>query len=200
MGNLDVNILCIKSDILFKKGKWNGLKTNDLDYYYKLILEKSEFRNRRELEEDQDYKQIISRVVLRYKDKYFLHRQLNKNEKRLNGMCPLPLGGHIEVFDLNKQKDLIQTGLDRELKEEVCIKSNIVNKKFAGLMYIEDGNAVNYVHVGLFYVFDLDGDDVEMIENGLETIGFIDLKYLKEHSKELTYWSRVFVKEYLKNA
>ena len=197
MGNLDVNVLCIKSDILFEKDKWNGLKRDNLDYYYKLLLEKSEFRNRRKLEEDTDYKQIISRVVLRYNGKYFLHRQKNINEKRLMGFGSIPLGGHVEEFDLNKEKDLIQTGLERELREEAIINANIVNREFIGLMYIEDGNPVNYVHVGIFYIFDLDGDDVNMNEEGLETVGFVDVEYLKKHSEEFTYWCRVFIKEYL---
>ncbi len=197
VGNISVNILCIKSDVLFEEGKWNGLKRDNLDYYYKLLLEKSEFRNRGELEEDPNYKQIISRVVLRYKDRYFLHKQKNINEKRLIGLGSIPLGGHIEEFDLNNEKDLIQTGLERELKEEAIINANIVNREFVGLMYIEDGNPVNYVHVGVFYIFDLDGDDVKMNEDGLETIGFMDLEYLRKYSKEFTYWCRVFINEYL---
>ena len=199
MGNLEENILCIKSEILFEKEKWEGLKTEDLDSYYKLLLEESTFRKRKDLENDPSYKQIIPRVVLKYGDKYFLHRQVKANESRLNSLCPLPLGGHVEEFDLGNEKDILQTALEREVEEEADVKANIIDRKFSGLMYIEDENLVNHMHVGLFYIFTLDSDNVEMKEEGLETIGFVDTEYLNDHIEELTYWSRIFVKEYLIN-
>lgn len=199
MGNPDDRILCIKSKTLFKEGKWNGLKKDNLKYYYSFLIKESEFKRRGDLEEDPSYKQIIPQVILRYDNKYFVHRQVAAGEKRLNGLCPLPLGGHVEEFDLNHEEDLLQTCLNRELHEEAEVKANIINKEFMGLIYIEGENPVNYVHMGLFYIFDLDGNDVKMREEGLETIGWVDKKYLEEHINELTYWSRVFIKEGLPN-
>lgn len=186
-------ILCIKSDKLFSLGKWNGLQTENLDKYLKILREESEFRVRAELEEDPSYKQIIAQVILRYKDKYFLHKQVSRTEERLNSLCPLPLGGHIEEFDLVKDKDIFEIALDRELHEEADINSKIVKKDFLGLVYIEDENPVNHVHVGLFYVFDLDGTDVHIREEGLEDIGFVSLDYLKTNKETLTFWSRVVI-------
>lgn len=90
---MDEKILCIKEDTLFKYGKWNGLMSTDKEKYLKLLREESEFRVRKDLEKDSSYKQVIAQVVLKYKDKYFLHRQVDKNEDRLNSLCPLPLGG-----------------------------------------------------------------------------------------------------------
>ena len=116
------------SSMLFVKGKWSGLKTKNLDYYYQLLLNKSEFKIRSQLENDPNYKQIIPQIILKYKDKYFLHKQINANEKRLNGLCPLPLGGHVEKFDLNNDQDVIQTALYRELDEEAQVNANIIKK------------------------------------------------------------------------
>ncbi|MBP5204435.1 NUDIX domain-containing protein [bacterium] len=190
-------ILCIKESILFGKEKWNGLKTDDLSYYKDLVEDNMEFICRDDLENDPTYKQVIAQVVLRYKGKYFLHRQVNRGEKRLNSLCPLPFGGHIELFDKSSNGDIIEVALERELHEEAEVNANIVDKTFLGLVYIEDDNPVNYVHVGFVYVFDLDGDDVHVREEGLETIGFVDVEYLQEHVEELTYWSR-FIIPYLK--
>lgn len=81
------------------------------------------------------------------------------------------------------------------MHEEADVNANIIKREFVGLMYIEDENPVNYVHVGLFYIFDLDGDDVKMKEEGLETIGWVDEEYLRGHINELNYWSRIFVRE-----
>ena len=189
---MDEKILCIKEETLFKYGKWNGLMTSTPQKYLNLLRENGEFRARQELENDPEYKQIIAQVILRYKDKYFLHRQVKRNEERLNSLCPLPLGGHIEQVDSNSD-DILETALERELHEEVDLKSDIVKKSYLGLIYLEDDNPVNFVHVGFVYIFDLDGADVHVKEEGLEDIGFVSLDYLKTNSEKLTYWSRIII-------
>ena len=189
---MDEKILCIKEETLFKYGKWNGLMTSTPQKYLNLLRENGEFRARQELENDPEYKQIIAQVILRYKDKYFLHRQVKRNEERLNSLCPLPIGGHIEEIDSNSD-DILETALERELHEEVDLKSDIVKKSYLGLIYLEDDNPVNFVHVGFVYIFDLDGVDVHVKEEGLEDIGFVSLDYLKTNSEKLTYWSRIII-------
>jgi len=189
---MDEKIFCIKEETLFKYGKWNGLMTSTPQKYLNLLRENGEFRVRKELENDPSYKQIITQVILRYKDKYFLHRQVKRNEERLNSLCPLPIGGHIEEIDSNSD-DILETALERELHEEVDLKSNIISKNYLGLIYLEDDNPVNLVHVGFVYIFDLDGVDVHVKEEGLEDIGFVSLDYLKTNSEKLTYWSRIII-------
>ncbi|HPM14294.1 MAG TPA: NUDIX domain-containing protein [Candidatus Dojkabacteria bacterium] len=189
---MDEKILCIKEETLFKYGKWNGLMTSTPQKYLNLLRENGEFRVRKELENDPSYKQIIAQVILRYKDKYFLHRQVKRNEERLNSLCPLPIGGHIEEIDSNSD-DILETALERELHKEVDLKSNIISKNYLGLIYLEDDNPVNLVHVGFVYIFDLDGVDVHVKEEGLEDIGFVSLDYLKTNSEKLTYWSRIII-------
>ena len=189
---MDEKILCIKEETLFKYGKWNGLMTSTPQKYLNLLRENGEFRVRKELENDPSYKQIIAQVILKYKDKYFLHRQVKRNEERLNSLCPLPIGGHIEEIDSNSD-DILETALERELHEEVDLKSNIISKNYLGLIYLEDDNPVNLVHVGFVYIFDLDGVDVHVKEEGLEDIGFVSLDYLKTNSEKLTYWSRIII-------
>jgi predicted NUDIX family phosphoesterase len=188
-------IMCIKSEKLFKKGKWQGVKTTDLDYYKKLIIDNQEFRPRNELENDPTYKQVIAQVVLRHENKYYLHRQEDRAETRLNGLSPLPLGGHIEEFDkgTDDAKDIIETALLRELHEEVEMNVEILSKNFLGLVYIEDENPVNSVHIGLVYIFDVDGEDVHIKEEGLKDIGFVSLDFLKKNKETLTYWSRLII-------
>lgn len=203
MNKNDQIILSIKSDILFTEThpKWNGLKTDQLDEMYQLLLDNSEFLRRGDLEEDPNFKQIIPQVILRFKDfngvdKYFLHKQVAGGETRLNALCPLPLGGHVEEFDLGQDKDIIQSALERELFEEADVQSNIIGRTFLGLIYLEDENPVNHVHVGLAYIFDLDGMDVTIKEiDKLEDIGFVSLQYLLENIDTLTFWSRVIAKE-----
>lgn len=188
-------ILCIKESTLFEKGKWNGMKVEDLEYYRELIKNNMEFIVRDDLENDSSYKQVIAQVILKYKDKYFLHKQVNRSEGRLNSLCPLPLGGHIEIFDLEEDSstDIIGIAMLREMNEEADVKSKVIDKKFLGLIYVEDENPVNWMHVGFVYVFELDGEGVSIKEEGLENIGFVDIEYLKDNREALTYWSREII-------
>ncbi len=186
-------ILCIQNEKLFSIGKWNGFQTKDLDKYLDILRNESEFKVREELEENFSYKQIIAQVILRYNDKYFLHKQVNRSETRLNSFSVLPLGGHIEEFDMHKKEDIFETALKRELSEEVDMFSNIIKKSFLGLIYLEVENPVNLVHIGLVYVYDLDGSEVIIKEEGLENIGFVSLDYLKTNKETLNYWSRVII-------
>jgi predicted NUDIX family phosphoesterase len=188
-------IACIKEETLFERGKWNGMQVDDLQYYKDLVAKSLEFRVRDDLEEDTKYKQLIAQVVLKHKDRYFLHKQVNRSEARLNSLCPLPLGGHIEMFDMGNDNstDIIETAMLREMHEEAEVNANVIDRKFLGLVYIEDGNPVNYVHVGFVYMFELDGDDVSIREEGLENIGFVDINYLRENVENLTWWSREII-------
>lgn len=191
--DLSEKILCIKEDLLFEDGKWNGLKTDQIDKYLKLIQEKGEWIPRKDLENDSSYKQVIGQVILRYKDKYFLYKQVNRNETRLNGTHPLAFGGHIEEFDMDPKKAFVDCLLDRELSEEALVESNIVGKKTLGLIYLEDDNPVNWMHLGLVSVFDLDGDNVKVREDGLEGVGFVSLDFLKNNKEILNFWSRIII-------
>lgn len=198
MENTSQNVLCIASEKLFAQGKWQGLNKSDQDYYYKLLKEASEFKQRDILETDGNFKQIIPQVILCCNGKYYLHRIKSTSETRLMAMCPLTIGGHVEEFDVHQNEDLLQVALERELHEEVKISNeNIIKRTFLGLVYLEDENPVNQYHVGLMYLFDLINDEVVSNEEGIEDLGFVTPAYLKEHLQELTFWSRIFVNEYL---
>ena len=132
---------------------------------------------------------------MKHNNKYFLHKQVDRTEGRLNGLCPLPLGGHIEEFDKSNESGIVETALLRELHEEVELNANILNRKFLGLIYLEDGNFVNSLHVGFVYIFEVDSEDVHVKEEGLENIGFVDIDYLHKHKEELTYWSRLIIND-----
>jgi len=193
MTNHPEKILCIKTEDFFKKGEWEGFKTANLDYYKKLIKEKQIFMPREDIEEDPSYKQIIAQVLLRHNDRYFLHKQEDSTEGRLNGLWPLFLGGHIEEFDNEPDKDIIETALLRELDEEVTMGANITKKEFLGLVYIDNQTTVTKVHTGLVYLFDIDSEDVHIKEDGLKDIGFVTLDFLKENVEKLTPWSRLII-------
>ena len=59
MNKDDEQILVVKSDVIFEKGIWRGLKTENLDYYLDLIKNNCEFKRRGDVENDPSFQQII---------------------------------------------------------------------------------------------------------------------------------------------
>jgi len=72
----DEQILVVKSDTIFKDGRWQGLKTDKLDYFVDLIKKNCEFKRRGDMENDPSFKQIIPYILFNYKNQYFLYNYL----------------------------------------------------------------------------------------------------------------------------
>lgn len=195
-----MKILCIPTKVLMEKESWEGIQTNHLDYYYNLLIKSSEFKKRGPLETDPSYKQVIVQVVFEHNNKYFLHKRINTDEERIDGLAPLFIGGHIDIVDIEKGKDLIDVAFEREIDEEVYLDSRVIEKKFLGLISLTD-NPVNSVHVGVMFLYKLDSQGVSIKEEGQEDLGWFDHDYLEENIDTLTYWSRDLIKsKILKNA
>ncbi|MBI2053869.1 MAG: hypothetical protein HYT36_00845, partial [Candidatus Staskawiczbacteria bacterium] len=123
-------ILVVKSDIIFKKEKWQGLKTDNLDYCIDLIKNNCEFKRRGDMENDPSFQQIIPYALFNYKDKYFVYKYLeNAGEKRLVDHCQVGVGGHINKDDINSGQDILEQGMMREWNEEVDFRGNLLQKK-----------------------------------------------------------------------
>ncbi len=196
MANIDKmaqKIWCISSDKLFEKGKWQGLQTKNLDYYLDLLNKESIFLPRGPLEEDDSFKQIIGQVTLQVGNEFLLHQITSEgSESRLHDLWPLFLGGHIDETDKGHE-NVVEYAADREFNEEVKYEGNILEKKFLGLVYVEDGNFVNHVHVGMCFLFKGDSKKVTLNENKLANLKFVDVDYLNANIKNLTYWSREII-------
>jgi predicted NUDIX family phosphoesterase len=186
-------VLCVEKEAFFANGKWTGFNTSALEQSIRVIEETFEFRVRLEIETDLRYLQVIPQIILRHNGLFYLHKQTNGGEKRLDSYCPIPFGGHIEEFDYDgDRKTVIAKGLQRELEEEVDIRADIIKKIPVGIIYLDDA-PVNAVHIGLFYIYELSGNDVALKEEGFEPVGWQSISWLHEHKVELTYWSRAFV-------
>ena len=84
MDKNDEKVLVVASDVLFKDGIWQGLKTDNLDYYLDLIKNNCQFKRRGDVENDSSWQQIIPYVLFNFGDKYFIYKYLPEaGEKRL---------------------------------------------------------------------------------------------------------------------
>jgi len=197
MSKDDEQILVIKSDILFKDGKWQGFKTDNLDYYLDLIKKHSEFKRRGDVENDSSYQQIIPYMLFSFENKFFAYKYLAAaGEQRLvNNDYQLGVGGHINKEDFEDGKDALETGMMREWTEEVDFKGNLLSKKLVGIIN-DDSRPVEQVHIGLVYHFIGDSPEIQVKETDKMEGKIFDLKDISENMSH-SVWMDIVYKNYL---
>lgn len=193
----DEQILAIRSDVLFQDGKWQGLKTENLDYYIDLIKKNAEFKRRGDIENSPFFQQIIPYILFSYKDEFFAYKYLSSaGEQRLvNNNYQLGIGGHINKNDVNGEDDVLETGMMREWEEEVHFRGRLLEKKFVGIIN-DDSNPVEQVHIGLVYHFIGDSPEIYIEETDKMEGKLINLKEL-ENSVSHSVWMSIVYNEYL---
>jgi len=195
----DEQILVVKYDIIFKDGKWQGLKIDNLDYYIDLIKNNYEFRRRGDMENDPSFQQIIPYILFSCGDKFFAYKYIkNAGEQRLiNNDYQLGVGGHINKEDINDNTDVLEAGTTREWQEEVDFKGNFLEKKLVGIIN-DESRPVEQVHLGLVYHFIGDSPDIQIKEtNKMEG----KLFYKNEFSENMVShspWMKIVYNEYLR--
>ena len=199
----DEQILVIKSDILFQKEKWQGLKTENLDYYLDLIKNNAEFKRRGDVENDPSFQQIIPYILFSYKDEFFAYKYLSAaGEQRLvNNDYQLGVGGHINKEDLpaqagiNGDDDILEVGMMREWEEEVHFKGHLLEKKFIGIIN-DESRPVEQVHIGLVYHFIGDSPEIYVEEKDKMEGKLISLNELAD-SVSHSIWMKIVYNQYL---
>ena len=192
-------VLTIKSSIIFERGKWQGLKTDDLNYYIDLIKNNCQFKNRAESENDASLQQIIPYIIFSFGNNYFLYKYLEKaGEKRLVNTFQLGIGGHINPIDSFGKKDILEAGMMREWEEEVEFKGKIISKKLVGIIN-DDSRMVEEVHLGLVYHFNGDSPEIKLKEANKMSGEMVDINNIDEYIKNNDgVWVKIVYNEYLK--
>jgi predicted NUDIX family phosphoesterase len=194
----DEQTLVVTSDVIFKQGAWQGLKTDNLDYYLDLIKNNYQFKRRGDVENDSSFQQIIPYILFNFKNKYFLYKYLGKaGEKRLVGTHQLGIGGHINPIDGNSNKNILDVGMMREWEEEADYKGNLINKKLIGIIN-DDSRPVERVHLGLVYNFTGDSPEIFVRETDKMQGELVELKNIGKYIKgNKDIWAQIIYKEYL---
>ena len=190
-------VLVVAREVIFKNEHWQGLKTENLDYYLNLIKNNFQFRLRNEVENDSSWQQIIPYIVFNFQDKYFLYHYLKlAGEKRLKNDYLLGIGGHINPADKRIGKDILEAGAMREWNEEVLYKGNLLEKKLIGILN-DEKRPVEAVHLGLVYLFVGDSPKIFVREKDVLEGKLIELKDLGKHVKKTGGWAPIVYQEYL---
>ncbi len=112
------------------------------------------FINRGEAEQDPSLKQVIPYILLQnqHSDQTAIYNRQG-SEKRLHDLWSLGIGGHINPIDQKKDasfKDILISGMERELDEELIKRPSGDKAKFVGVIS-EDITDVGSVHLGAVF-------------------------------------------------
>jgi predicted NUDIX family phosphoesterase len=202
MSKDDEQILVVKSDIIFKSapfggGKWQGLKTDNLDYYVDLIKNNCEFKRRGDMENNDSFQQIIPYILFSFNNKFFAYKYLaNAGEQRLvNNDYQLGVGGHINKEDINGGRDILEQGMMREWEEEVQFRGKLLSKKLVGIIN-DEARPVEKVHLGLVYHLVGDNMDIKVKETDKMNGKLFDLKEISGNMSH-SPWMQIVYNEYL---
>ncbi len=193
---VDEQILVIPTEIIEAIGTIDGF-TTDVDRFLKPILasEKLSFRPRSQMETDPSYKQLIPYILLQYKDSagqpflFTYTRGKGQGEARLHAKRSIGIGGHISEEDAAGGADPYETGMRRELDEEVTIHSEFRETRM-GLIY-DSSTEVGRVHLGVVHRFELVRPDVKSNEADLSHTSFASIDELKKDRDRLEVWSQL---------
>mgnify|MGYP001558496352 CR=1 FL=1 len=197
MSKNDEKVLVVPSNIIFKQGRWQGLKKDNLDYYLDLIKNNYQFKRRGDVETDPSWQQIIPYIVFSHNDKFFIYKYLGgAGEKRLIDNYIIGIGGHINQIDENGS-DILEIGAMREWQEEVNYKGNLLEKKLVGIVN-DDSRPVESVHLGLVYHFVGNSPEISIKEKDKMQGELVNLKDINGYiSGNQGVWIKLVYKDYL---
>ncbi|MBP3954614.1 phosphoesterase [Gemmata sp. G18] len=192
---LDEKVLVIPTEQFRAAGYFHGLRAAD-DAFRATILDATafQFRPRYEVETDPSFKQLIPYIVLKCGDQLFHYRRgAAGTEKRLEALRSIGIGGHISEADAVGGDDPYQTGMLRELTEEVELGCGF-RERCVGFIN-DDRTPVGSVHLGVVHVFELESPAARSREDALVDSGFAPLAELLRDAEHFETWSQFALEE-----
>lgn len=202
-------VLVVERDkLLSGKPFLHGFYNQNLDELLANIHRFSYFVDRPDAENNPALKQIIPYLLISHKNstadeyKLFLVQRLaTQTEKRLHNKYSIGIGGHINPVaakDDSPAEDIIKSGLERELHEELEV-STPYQYKLVGYLN-DDTNSVGQVHFGLvFQVMVNDENGVKVAEKDLMVGKFVSIKEIEKQFSLLESWSQIVYSNFVKH-
>jgi dCMP deaminase len=197
LADVSERVLVIDRNHFNKAGKFEGVKTDKLDTYYKQILGAVKYADRKSAESDKSLKQIINQFLVRFGDEYYISRRLDtSDEERLRDMNYIAFGGHINPVDTTEATgDVIKRAAQRELKEE--LECDIKSMKLIALVN-DEKMAVSSYHLAIFYLVELKSKKCHTREKDQYDGFWVHKKDLGKYFDNGDSWSRYVWKDLIK--
>ncbi len=161
---------------------------------YEWLGKNGEFGLRNVLEHDEAWRQVVPYAIIRMASRILLlQRTRSGGDARLYDRFTIGVGGHINPIDsfaINQgvdHGDLIQAGLERELKEELEIE--VEASQILGFIHQND-NPIARVHTGVLYLLEAEREP-RVLETEKLQGGMVSLEAVSEVYAQLESWSQV---------
>ena len=173
MSKWDEQILVVNRKELFnnEENHFYGFieKTDEKTKRIINTFELYEVKRRGDMEEDQNYKQLIGYVLLKditTGEVLVYKRLVGGGEARLHGKASVGIGGHMNEVEGKTIFEMLKINAARELNEEVGVSEEdaLNNLHFIGLIN-DDKTEVGQVHIGVVYECKVDKQLVEVRED-----------------------------------
>lgn len=188
------HVLTVPTPLFHGLGHFQGF-SDRVDHYVPTLLaaEHAVFLPRSAAEDDPTHKQLIPYVVFRSGDRLFAYtRGKGQGEKRLHAKMSIGVGGHIAREDATPSASPYETGMARELAEEVRIDSAFVSRCI-GLIN-DDDTPVGQVHLGIVHLYELAEPQITPLEDGFHDAGFFPIAELLANFDRFETWSQIALK------
>ncbi|MBF7018477.1 NUDIX domain-containing protein [Staphylococcus sp. 18_1_E_LY] len=181
MSKFDERIIVVPRNILFdeENNQFNGFLANDSTKGQEIFdtLSQYEVKRRGDMEEDPNYKQLISYCLLENEnDQLLVYERLSGGgEDRLHGQSSIGVGGHMnDIVGADTINEVLRTNAQRELEEEVGLASEeSQNLQYIGFIN-DDTNEVGEVHLGVVFKIKVNSNDVEVQETDTLKIKWVE--------------------------
>ncbi|MGI2297265.1 hypothetical protein [Paenibacillus sp. GXUN7292] len=196
MSKNDEIIVVIEREKLFQEiNEFQGFTADkkNVECMNKNLSRHFEEMRRGDAETNPLYKQPIPYVIVKVGADLFTYKRLNKGgEERLHNMISIGLGGHMNTIEGKGWDELLLENLQRELNEELEIKSN-VEPKLTTLGFInDDSNEVGKVHIGILIQLEYpEGTEIRVKEVDQLAGKLSSAEELKLDYDHLENWSKI---------
>lgn len=191
---LEEHVLCFPSELLQKLGYFQGISTDTVKYFPKIVSPPHiKYIPRKAAENDYNYKQVIPYVLFTYKRSIFSYRRgKHGGEKRLHEKYSVGVGGHIAVEDRTLfSEDNIGYGdaMWREVAEEII--TDFPENPDCVAVINDDSTEVGKVHFGIVHVVRLTSPNIKKRESVITDSKLIPLEKAVHDINHYEKWSQL---------
>lgn len=190
-------VLCIKQEDFASQEGWNRVRSGQTSAIYQYVRQNGVFLPRDDVEDDDDYLQIVPWIVVqRYDRLWVMERLATAEDPRLDSPWTLGISGHVEEPPTSVVDPIAWN--TRKLWHDTVILDRSCRAHLVGAIK-DNENQVGKHHLGLLFFIGLQTGVPAMAE-GLNLIGsFRRINLLTNHTRELDDWSNWIVASLLDN-
>lgn len=199
-------VLVFPAEKLNSIGYFHGINRDYKKYFENLLTPNVSFQMPRvQAESDSKFKQVISYIIIKYKDsllRFTRGKLISLEKKNLYQSYSIGFGGHVEGIDMTlfNFDDLgYSNSVKRELREEIGINSNYdgspKKNRMIGVLN-DDSSDLGRNHFAFIQILELSEPNFRKSEKSINELSFIGIPNIAEEFLNYEYWSQLCIQTF----